>query len=172
MEDKVTVSQIGIKYGIILGLIFVVYTLILQIAAYTTNPWLAAVTFLILTAGIVMAHKAYIAGGDGYMSIGQGLGIGMLISLIGGVISSIFSYVYIKFVDDSSIQRGIDVQIEKMEEQGMDDATIEQAMEMVGKFATPEMQLGIGIVGILFFGFILALIVSLFTKKANPALDI
>jgi hypothetical protein len=28
-----------------------------------------------------------------------------------------------------------------------------------------------GIVGLVFFGFILALIVSLFTKKSNPALE-
>ncbi len=172
MEDKVTVSQIGLKYGIIMGLILVVYALILQITTYTTNPWLGAVTFLLLIVGFVMGHKAYKAGGDGYMSIGQGLGIGMLISLIGGVVSSIFSYAYIKFIDDSSIARAIDLQMEKFEELGYDDAQIEQAMEMAGKFSTPEMQLGMGIIVILIVGFILSLIVSLFTKKANPALDI
>lgn len=172
MEDKVTVSQIGLKYGIIMGLIFVVYTLILQITAYTTNPWLASVTFLLLIVGFVLAHNAFKAGGDGYMSIGQGIGIGMLISLIGGVLSSIFSYVYIKFIDDSSIARAMDLQIEKFEKSGMDDAQIEQTMEMASKFSTPEMQLGMGIIVVLIVGFILSLIVSLFSKKANPALDI
>ena len=30
MEDKVTVKQVGLKYGLILGLIFIVYGMILQ----------------------------------------------------------------------------------------------------------------------------------------------
>ena len=65
-----------------------------------------------------------------------------------------------------------DKQIETMEAQGMDDAQIDQAMEIAGKFTSPEMILVFGILGIAFFGFILALIVSLFTKKSNPALDV
>lgn len=174
MEEKVTVSQIGLKYGLILGLIFIVYGMILQFLdldiEMTQN--LNYGVYLGLIIGLVMAHKAFKEGGDGFMSIGQGLGIGMLISLISGVVSSIFSYIYIKFIDDSMLTDIRDLQIEKLEEQGMDDAQIEQTMEIAGKFMSAEMIPVWGIVGMLFIGFILSLIVSLFTKKSNPNLEV
>ena len=54
----------------------------------------------------------------------------------------------------------------------MDDAQIDQAMEMAEKFSSPEIIFGIGLIVFIFFGFIISLIVSLFTKKDNPALEV
>jgi hypothetical protein len=172
MENKVTVSQIGLRYGLILGLVFVVFGLILQMTGLATNNWINSISYIFLIIAIVMAHNAFKEGRDGFMSIGQGIGIGTLMSLIAGTLSSIFTYIYIKFIDDSMMQLIKDKQIESMQAQGMDDAQIDQAMEIAGKFSSPEMILVFGILAITFFGFILALIVSLFTKKSNPALEV
>ena len=172
MEDKLTVSQIGLRYGIILGLIMIVYSLILQFIGLATNNWASAVSYIFLIVGMVMAHKAFKEGGDGFMSIGQGLGIGTLISLIAAVLSSIFTYIYISFIDDSMLTVIREKQIEQMESQGMDDAQIEQAMEFASMFSSPAALVVMGIIFITFFGFILSLIISLFTKKANPALEV
>ena len=172
MEDKVTVSQIGLRYGIILGLIMIVYSMILQFIGLATNNWASSVSYIFLIAGMVMAHKAFKEGGDGFMRLGQGLGIGTLISAVSGGISMIFSYLYIKFIDDSMMQLIQDKQIEAMEKQGLDDAQIDQAMQMAEKFSSPEIIFGIGLIAFIFFGFIISLIVSLFTKKDNPALEV
>jgi hypothetical protein len=172
MENKVTVSQIGLRYGLILGLVFVVFGLILQMTGLATNNWISSISYVFLIIAIVMGHNAFKEGSDGFMSIGQGIGIGTLMSLIAGTLSSIFTYIYIKFIDDSMMQMIKDKQIESMEAQGMDDAQIDQAMEIAGKFTSPEMILVFGILAITFFGFILALIISLFTKKSNPALEV
>ena len=172
MEDKVTVSQIGLRYGIILGLIMIVYSMILQFIGLATNNWASSVSYIFLIVGMVMAHKAFKDGGDGFMRLGQGLGIGTLISAVSGGISMIFSYLYIKFIDDSMMQLIQDKQIEAMEKQGLDDAQIDQAMEMAAKFSSPEIIFGIGLIVFIFFGFIISLIVSLFTKKDNPALEV
>ena len=174
MEDKVTVSQVGLKYGIMIGLVFIVYGMIIQfldLEMQMTN-YLNYVAYIFLIIGIVLAHKAFKEGGDGYMSIGQGLGIGTLISLVGGALSGIFTYIYIKFIDDSMLTKIADMQIEQMEKQGMDDAQVEQAMKIAGKFMSAEMIPVWAILGTLFFGFILSLIISLFTKKTNPALEV
>lgn len=174
MEDKVSVSQVGLRYGIIIGLVFIVYGMILEFMGLDIEmqQYFGYVNYVFLVVGLVLAHKAFKEGGDGFMTIGQGLGIGMLISLIGGVLSGLFSYIYIKFIDDSMLTKIKDLQIEKMEEQGMDDAQIEQAMKIAGKFMSAEMIPVWAIVGMLFIGFILSLIVSLFTKKANPTLEV
>ena len=174
MEDKVTISQIGLKYGIIIGLIFIVYGMILQFLNLDLQmmQYLGYLNYVILIVAIVMAHKAFKEGGDGFMTIGQGLGIGMLITLVGSVLSSIFSFIYLKFIDDSMIQKTLDYQIEELEKRGLDDASIEQAMAVTKKIMTPEIMPILAILVMLFFGFIISLIVSLFTKKANPALDV
>jgi NAD/NADP transhydrogenase alpha subunit len=172
MENKVTVSQIGVRYGLIFGLVMIVYTLILQISGMATNQWLSNASFILLIIVIIIAHKAFKEGGDGFMTIGQGIGIGTLLSLISGVISSVFLFIYLKFVDDSMLQMVRDEQIEKMSQQGMDDAQIEQAMEMAGKFMGPVAILIFGIIGSVLGGLILSLIISLFTKKANPAAEV
>ena len=174
MEDKVTVSQIGLKNGIIIGLIFIVYGMILQFLNLDMKlmGYLSYVNYVILIVFIVLAHKAFKEGGDGFMSIGQGLGIGMLITLVGSVISSIFSFIYLKFIDDSIIQKSLDFQIEELEKKGMDDASIEQAMAITSKIMTPEIMPIVAVVFTAFFGFILSLIVSLFTKKSNPTLEV
>ncbi len=168
MEEKVTISQTGMKYGLIAGLVMVIYNLALYMTGLFTNDKLSWVIYVIIAVMVFLAHKAFKEGGDGFMSIGQGLGIGMLLILIGGTISSVFSYAYIKFVDGTIIEQIIEVTRAKMEEKGLDDDQIEQAMSMTENFLTPEMMVVFGILGLLFIGFIITLIVSLFTKKNNP----
>lgn len=174
MEDKLTVSQVGLKNGIILGLIFIVYGMILQFLNLDMKmmQYLGYLNYILLIVFVVMAHKAFKEGGDGFMSIGQGLGIGMLITMIATVLSSIFSYIYMKFIDDSMLAKIADAQVAEMEKRGMDDAAIEQAMEISSKFMSVEMIQVWAILGMGIIGFIIVLIISLFTKKANPALDV
>ena len=147
MEDKLTVKQVGLKNGLILGLIFIVYGMILQFLNLDVKLMqnLGYINYVILIVFVFLAQKAFKEGGDGFMSLGQGLGIGMLVTVISAVLSSIFSYIYLKFIDDSMLTKIKDAQVEEMAKRGMDDAQIEQAMEMAGKFMTPEMIMIIGI---------------------------
>ncbi len=174
MEEKVSVSQVGLKYGLIIGLVFIVYGMILQFLNLDMKLMqnLGYLNYAALIAVIYLAHKAFKEGGDGYLSVGQGIGIGTLISLIGGALSGVFSYIYLSFIDDSMLTKVKDMQIAEMENRGMDDAQIEQAMNIAGKFMTPLMMAVMSIVVMVIFGFILSLIVSLFTKKANPTLEV
>ncbi len=174
MENKTTVSQIALKYGLYLGLVFIIISMIIEFMNLDmkTQQNLGYINYAIALVAIILAHKAFKENGDGFMTIGQGLGIGTLVSLISGVISAIFTYVYIKFVDDSILAKIKDMQIEEMEKRGMSDAEIEQAMKIAGMFTSAEMMIVWIIVGMLFVGFIISLIVSLFTKKVNPNFEL
>jgi hypothetical protein len=168
METTVTTSNVAIRYGLIVGVALIVYTLILQLSGQAGNTALAMLSYIILIAGIVLGHNYFKTNGDGFMTMGQGIGIGTLISLISGVLSGIFSYIYIQFVDSSTVTQAIEEARIKMEEQGLSDEQIDQAMAISEKFMSPPMLAIIGIIGIVFFGFLLSLIISLFTKKNNP----
>lgn len=173
MEQKPTVFQTGLKYGLILALITIAYSLILNLAGLAANRWLAFVLMVIFFSIVsFMGHKAFKEGGDGFMSYGQGLGIGMVIALVSGLISSIFSAIYIKFVDNSVMEQAMQEQIEKMEEQGLSDAQIDQAMEMASMFQTPAMLVLLGLLYSLFVGFIISLIVAAITKNSNPEVEV
>jgi hypothetical protein len=170
MEEKLTVKQVGIKYGIYLALVSIIYTLILQILGLAAKQALGYVGFIFIIVALILAHKEFKRSNE-FMSFGQGLGISMIIITISTILGSIFSYIYIKFVDNSMLDVIREQAIVQMEERGMSDSQIEQAMEMQAKFTTPEMILVIGILAGIFFGFVIALIVTAITKKTNPELE-
>lgn len=170
MEEKLTIKQVGIKYGIYLALVSILYTLILQILGLAAKQSLGYVGIIFVIIALVLAHRDFKRSNE-YMSYGQGLGISMIIVTISSVLSSLFSYIYIKFVDDSMLEVIREQSLIQMEERGMSDAQIEQAMEMQANFTTPEMILVFGILGGIFFGFIVSLIVTAITKKSPPAME-
>jgi hypothetical protein len=61
-----------------------------------------------------------------------------------------------------------DKQIEAMEQRGMSEEQIDQAMKIAGAFTSPEAILGFGLIGGLIVILIVGLIVSIFTQKKNP----
>lgn len=168
MEEKATISQIGVKYGLITGLLLVVYNLALFMTGLFTNDKLGWVAYVILILMVYLAHTGFKKGGDGYMTLGQGLSVGMLVVAIGGILNVLFSYTYMKFVDNTIIEQILEAARVKLEEKGLDDDQIDQALSMSAKMMTPEMMLIFGILGMLIIGFIIVLIVSLFTKQKNP----
>ena len=168
METQVSPSKIGFRYGIITAIVFIIYGLILQLTGMAANQVLGYLSYLILAVMIYLAHNAFKSSGDGFMKFGQGLSIGMVISAISGVLSGIFTFIYIKYVDDSVLKIAMDQAYDKLEQRGMSDDQIEQAMSMTEKFMTPAMILVFTIIGTLFFGLLISLVVSAITKKDNP----
>ena len=161
------------QYGVIVGIIMIIYGTLLQVSGLALEyQSLSYINYIFLAVVIYLAHKKFKEDGDGFMSYGQGLGIGFWISLIGGVISMVFSYIYMSFIDSTIMEQAMDKARYDMEEKGMSDAQIDQAMSITEKFMTPEMIFVMGIVGMLIFGFILSLIVSAITKKTDPQLEV
>ena len=171
-ENKITVGQVSVKYGLFSGVAGVGYFILLNLMEQGMNQVLGYIGYIILAAFVFIAHKTFKDDGDGYMNYGQGLGIGTLISLIHGALGGIFFYVYVSFINKGYMQLIFDKQREGMEEQGMDDAQIEQALEMTSKFMSPGLMVVFSILGTVFFGFIISLIVSAITQNKRPETDL
>lgn len=172
MEQKSNIWGVAKKHGIILGLISITYFVILNIAGLVTNQIAGYVGYIFSIAIIYMAHGAFKNEGDGYMTYGQGLGLGTATSLISGVISSVFSFIYIKFIDDSFLEQIMDKAVEDMEAKGMSDGEIDQAMEITSMMMNPIGITIMGIIGAVFLGFVFSLVISAITKNTNPELEI
>lgn len=170
--EKVTVKQLGMKWGVILALISFAYFMILNMAGLAGEQSYGYIGYVFTIVIFVLAHKAFKEDGDGFMSFGEGFKIGALITIISSIISSILTYIYIKFVDGSMLELIKDKAIADMEEQGMGEDEIETAMGFMEMFMSAEGILIMGIIMSIIFGFIIALVVTAFTKNADPSMEV
>ena len=168
-EAPVTTKQVAMKWGLYLGMAMILYGMILQLTGQIGNQALGYINYLFVAILMFFAHKEFKESGNGFMSYKQGLGLGMIMVLIGSVISSLWSYIYLKFIDDSMLDIIKEKQLEEFEKQNMSDAQIDQAMAMMERFSNPEMIVVFAIVFGVFFGFIVSLIISAITKNPDPA---
>ena len=171
MEENATVKGVSMKFGLINGLIGIVLFTILDFAGMAQDNYGQWIGVIILIVLMYYAHQEFKKNGDGYMSYGQGLGIGTLMSLIGSLLSSAYMYLYITFINDQFVKGIREKAIMDMEKKGMSDAEIDQAMKFAEMFMSPVAMVIFGILGGVFFGFIISLIVSAITKKSSPELS-
>jgi hypothetical protein len=171
-STPVSTTSVAVRYGLLTGVVSVIYAFILLAANLEQNTALSLLSLIILIGGIFLAHKNYKDNNGGFMSYGQGLGIGTLVSLIAGLLGSIFRYVYMSFIDPSAAQRAIDQARAKLEEAGtMSDAQIDQAVQMSQRFSSGPMGVVIGIIMSAIVGFLLSLIIAAITKHNRPEFE-
>ncbi|MEJ8803534.1 DUF4199 domain-containing protein [Pontibacter sp. H249] len=170
-QQQPSVTSVAIKYGLLTALVGVVYSLIIMVADLGDNRILSSLAYLILIGGIVLAMKQYKAANSGYMSYGQGLGIGAIVSILFGLLSGLFTWLYTEFVDTEYMARMMEKQREQMVLQGLTDEQIDAGMQMAENFQGPvTMILGAGVITLI-IGFILSLIISAIMKNSRPEFE-
>ncbi len=171
MEPKVTTTSVAMKYGIITAIAAIVYSAILLVAGLNNNQALGYVGFVILIVGMVLAMRDFKTANAGYMSYGQGLGIGTMVSGIVGLLASAFTILYTQFIDTNVMQETMDITRQRLEEQGMDDSQIDAAMQMSEKMMTPGLMFLMGILSYVIIGFIISLIVAAIMRRNEPIFE-
>lgn len=169
MENQVTIKSVGVKWGIILALISIVLSLIVNIfEMYSNGTIIQVASMILLVAALAMSYAEFKSGNEGFMSLGQGFGLGMMIIAISGVISNVFSYIYMTLIDPGMIESIKEIQITEMENQGLSDEQIDMALEYSEFFMTPHMIVLMALIFTLFFGAIISVIVAAIMQKKKP----
>ena len=102
-SPAITPRSVGTRYGIIMGTISIGYFLIMVIADIDMGKGIARWgTTLIAIVITFFALKYFKDNGNGFMSYGQGVGIGFWTGLISALIGNAFTYIYVKIIDDAS----------------------------------------------------------------------
>lgn len=163
-------SKSILNYGVLLGIISVVMGVIMYVTnSYLDPSWVYTVVGLAISITIIsIGIKAFKSENGGFLSIGEALKIGVGIALIGGIITSIWTFSLMTVIEPNYTEQMLDVQREKMVERGMPEAQIEAAMEMSANFMSPWISIAIYLAVTLFFGLIIALIAGLIMKQKNP----
>jgi hypothetical protein len=176
-ESTASSSLIALKYGFISGVLNFLFSTLVNVMGWAENfqesiGWISGVWSLLLAVTVAyLCLREYREQNDGFISYGQGLGLSTLLGAIAGLVSGGFNYIYIEFIDNSVIQRQMDLAREKMEDQGLSASQIQSAEEVTRLFMNPGMQFVIVVLTSLLFNFLLGLIVSAVVKREKPIFE-
>lgn len=160
-------SSYALKFGGLLGLISVVFGFMLFLTDLHVQggiPVMIASILFMLTA-ILLGLRAFKKDNNGYMSVGQALKVGVGICLIGGIIGMLFQLLLLYVLDPEMLTKQLEIAKSDMLDRGL---TMEQAnaqIDMAKKMSNPGIQAAFGLIGSVFFGFVLTLIPALVMKK-------
>jgi hypothetical protein len=99
--------------------------------------------------------------------------VGVIIFLYYSIITAVFTYILYKFIDTSLIAKLLALIEEAMGGRGYTQKQIDAAMMIQKKIMIPEILPVLGIIVSMFFGTIISLIVSIFTRnEGNPLIDV
>jgi hypothetical protein len=168
-NPKVNNTNHAIKYGLVFAIGMIIIDLItLILMAMEIRPrgitWLMIV-FILLTVFIANRNYRDVLN-QGFLSLGQAVGIGFKIALSGGLIFAIYSFIKsYYFVDMVEVtERQL---IEEMERKGRELSEEEMAMalKMASMLSTPFVLSLVSLVFSMFWCSLIGLITGLFLKK-------
>ena len=161
-----------LQYGLILAATNIVYTLVGFLLGFQSDKIADATVFgllfypiliVILWLGIRAVREG---AADKSMSYGKGVGSGVLISLYGSVVSSIYGFVHFTFINPNFGEYMMDLMHKKWAAAGMSDAQIDAASKFMKFSFNPAMMSVMGVIYTVIIGLLIALIVAAILKRA------
>lgn len=163
-------------YGLLTAAISIVFSVLMYLFDTPYDSPLMYFSFAILLAGMIYGTLTYrnnFLGGN--ISFGKAFISGFLIVLISALVSSIYSYVFMVFIDPSYLDKIIEKAVEnaeaKMSEKGLSAEQMEPGLAMTRKFMSPVAMTIMAILSSALIGGILALIAAAFLKKEDKSFE-
>ncbi|MBN2638642.1 MAG: DUF4199 domain-containing protein [Bacteroidales bacterium] len=172
MENKSTFVP-ALKYGLLTGLAMIVFSLILYLAGVNYKSLWNLINYLILIVGIYWGMDSIrkeILGN--VMSYGKAFVTGLWIVLFAILLSSIFSYIFLSYIDPSILTNALSDAQDKIlaANPNISDADLDKAMNMAKKFTTPAFSAITGFIWNVIVGTIFSLIIAIFAKREDKTI--
>ncbi len=174
--DPATVPyrDLAIRYGAIWGGV----SILISLVGYLTNtdpamPDAGPMKWVYSLLGIGIAIWAIVTAIridrdqrlGGYIGLGRCIGLGSLIGLVAGAISSVFSLLYMTVINPGFGEQMKEAMIAQWEAEGMSEEQIEMALSMSSAFTSPTMLAVFGMIGGVLLGLVIGLIAGLVMKR-------
>ena len=169
MENQASSKSIILNYGLILGIIGLLPSLIKYATGgnYLENDPISTILSLVITiVFIVLATKKYKESNGGFMSWGQGVKVGMGVIFISMIITILYLFVFTNYIEPDFKNQVIEASQQKWIDAGMSEEQMEMSKEMTDKYFNLSMFGGIAVMS-LFFGFVVSAITSAIMKKSQ-----
>ncbi len=163
-----SVMPTALRYGLIGGLVAIVWALVKNMSGLMTNQMAGIVDLLVFIFIIYSAIKALRTAQGEHISFGKAVGVGTLACATAGLLSGIFNFAYFNFIDPSAVEEMVTYTMEMMEGFGLEEEALEAAAESTRNgFTLPRLLLsGLGGGGVM--GLIGSLIAGAIMKKEAP----
>jgi hypothetical protein len=173
MESTPSIWKSCLKYGLIMGLVSIVMSMLFYMLDLTFASWIIIPSLIISFAALFLLQRSYRdTYENGYISYGRSLGAGVIITIYSAIIGAIFGYLLFTVIDPGLIQKSLAFAQAKVDAKGGPEAAMEAAKKMQEKLMKPFIMSLMGIFFTVFYGFILSLISSIFVaKQGNPLLE-
>ncbi len=164
-----------LTYAAILTIVGAGLRLLLYFTGYETEKlatgqhfqWLGMICMIVILALGIKAVRDESPGG--YMSYGKGVGTGVLISLFSGLMSAVYNFIHLKFVNTQFADYQMELIRAKWEKAGMSADQMEKAEGFARMTMGPIAQAIATPIVVVVFGLIIALIAAAFLKRPAPA---
>ncbi len=170
--QKAEAKGFVLNYGVLLGILSVIMGVVMYVTNAYLNPGViySIIGFLILVVVISLGIKAYKTANNNFLGVGDALKVGIGIAVIGGIISAVWMFVLMNYIEPEYMNQVAEVQREVMAEQNpnLTQEQMDMAMEMSAKFTSPWFIMAFALIGNLFFGLIISLVAGLIMKNKNP----
>ena len=170
-NQKITTAKTALNFGLILGGISLVYSLMLFFLDmhYQGETATSLIGYTLLIGLVLWAITHFKKNNYGYISLSEALKTGVGTALISAIIVCIYTIVMIQYLDSEFLDKSIEYQKQKMLQENPEISleSVNKMFDMQKEFSGPFIISGFIIIFNLFFGFIISLIVGLIVKKSK-----
>lgn len=173
MEDQnLELKNHILQYGSILGGISVVFGLMLySLEMHYQNDTNVTIVSLVITIGVIaFAQFNYRTDNEGFMSLSQGIKIGLGMAAISGIINVLYFLVLSNIIDPEMMNKAIEVGMNEFLDQNPEasEELIEQVKDMQENFTGALTSSSVMIIFSLLTGLVVSLVTGLFLKRNRP----
>ncbi|MBK7408801.1 MAG: DUF4199 domain-containing protein [Saprospirales bacterium] len=171
--ESVPMRPLALRYGLLTALALFVVGLGMQFSglvdpvAQKGTAISSVITLLIFFGGIFIATREYKRESGNTITFGRALGFGTLTVAIVCLVGMVLNYLHFTLIDPGMIDQIRAMSMERMEEQGLDEAAMEQAIKFANMFTNPISMSIFGAISSFIFGFIVSLITSAIHQNAK-----
>jgi len=161
-------------YAVILTISGAVMRLLMYFTGYETEKlavgqhagWLGLIIMIVVLFLGIRAIREESPGK--YLSYGNGLGSGVLISLFAGLMSGVYNFIHLKFVNTQFVDYQLELIKLQWEKAGMSSAQMEQAEGVTRMMMGPIAQGIMTVVMTVIIGLVASLILAAILKRPAP----
>jgi len=165
---KLTLGKFAMNYGIILGLIMILISVITYVTGMALEgvQWPNWIYYVVFPIIILYAISQFKKQNLNILSLSQALKIGVLIGIFSAIVIMIYSMIFNYLIDPEFMGQMMEVARDKMlENPKMTEEVVEQSMKFVEMFSNPAISGAFMIAMSAIFGLIYSLIAGLIMKR-------
>ena len=161
-----TIKRAGIVYGLITGLLILLYGLFtIYIKQDVNQSTISIVTSVILMGGMAYALLEFRKYNQGYITVKEAFGINFYVSLFAGMGLGLYSYYLLTYIDQSLLLQLQRDQLKVLEENGYAEKELMMIKQQIGYIVTPIFFFFVNIIATLFQGILIGTMMSLILRK-------